>query len=228
MRKILLLFLLFLFINNSSLFSETPVPPAEYTSSRTKGFLVNPDGGITINGGFGALSPYTISWTIQNTGGNNFNYLYSLDPLTDISTPDQGDVFFELGTGFSRSLITNVLINSIPLANLSDVSVSDFNIQGVQGLLFDSTGQTLISTVQFDIPAGPMYGDFQHGITDAVGTARNTGFGTDPSSPYIDWVAVPGISQTIPIPEPSTYLILGSAMLIAIVIKSKRRYTRMV
>jgi len=188
------------------------VPPSEYSSSRTKQAFLNPDGGITFNGGLGALLDYTIAWDISNVGSQQYHYLYSLQELVDISSNSQADFFLQLGNGLTAASLSNILVNGTITPTPGDIQVSDATINGVTGVLFDSIGDTLISTVAFDIGASPIWGDFQHGATDLLGMARNTGYGTTPTDPFTDWIATPGGTGSLPVPEPGTMLLLATAL----------------
>ena len=83
-------------------------------------------------------------------------------------------------------------------------------------------------TISFDSILAPMWGDFYAKDGTNKGHfvyAYNTGFGVDPSmrtQSYIAWIPVPSM-KTVPIPEPSTYLLLITLLAGAVAISLRRQ-----
>lgn len=209
-------------------YGEVAVTPSDYSGSRTKSLLVNPSGGLVSNGGLGGILSYSMSWSITDLGGGSFSYTYNLPTIAGLVSTNTS-FFLELGTGLSSVDFSNVMINGSPIGNfLGGMTYTDATVNGDTGVLFANSTLSNISSITFTMNAAPQWGDFLHGsVLGLLGNVTNVGFGITPTlgdSPFTNWIATPGVS-TAAVPEPETYAILGSLLLVAMLVKRRRLST---
>ncbi|MDP1834380.1 MAG: hypothetical protein Q8K75_00475 [Chlamydiales bacterium] len=182
------------------------VTPADYVGSRTVG-----DG---INGVFswGSPSGLSIEWTITHP---NDVYYYSFYFSVPSNAPDF--ILFEIGQN-ADSTIYNIHLDGFgrPTPAAATYGPGDFLglPSDIYGLKLDFFEDRLNWHVYFESYREPIWGDFFSQDGSLI-YAYNSGFGSEPTSRnFIPWIPVPG---AVPVPEPSTYLLLASFLLFFVV-----------
>jgi hypothetical protein len=171
----------------------------------------------------------SIEWWVSDSGPNGWwNYKYQLThPVGNTS-----HMIIETSTNFGIGDIANAFVNDadgvlIPYA----VTAADIKLHTEQqgnpdmptdlfGIKFDRGITGLITTIQFDSRRMPTWGDFysKDGGNDPVDAAWNLGFtDADPTNPpgngsINNHLLVPDTFVS-PVPEPSSLLLLGSALI---------------
>lgn len=196
--------------------ANLPVDPGDYTGSRTKSLLTNPDGGLE---GFGAAAPlpYSMMWTITDNLNGSYTFDYDFSLLSGITSYN---FFIESTSGVGASNLSDVTVNGI-LFNPNTAFVDD-TILGVTGISFSNSLiiPTSITSVSFKVSAIPEWGSFLHGELLGFGIITNEDYGLSPTGPdFTNFIPVIGVAT----PEPSTYLFLGSALGVVGLCLSRRR-----
>ena len=171
---------------------SVPILPGDYNSDRDE------TNGVSTN-----LDSFYVGWNITpNMGLIQYHYRFV---VPEDAADDFFGVFIEVSDDFTLSDISNVQING------EEADEEDWKLNALDyGLHFanvtDGSYDHIIDII-FDSTRVPVYGDF---TIDSNNYAYNTGIGTGPTSPFIDWIATPN-SEVI-IPEPMTMLLLGSSL----------------
>ena len=209
--------------------------PADLTGQRqTSGLLQANNNQLHKNGLVGQILslPYQMGWSITDNGGSwTYDYSVSNTPLFGLSLL-QDDFFISTG-GVTAADLSNVALDgSILLSQGTDYS--DATVNGVSGIVFDIGGLLgiLVSTgdfdLTFDVNSAPIWGDLNHDYTVSnrlggllSGYVDNAGFGVAPpmGSNLPGYIATPG---QIAVPEPSTYLLLGSLVGFSVLMVRRR------
>ncbi len=211
--------------------------PADLTGTRTSTGLLAPNNDeIHKNGAVSSILslPYVITWTVIDNGGGDFNYFYDVTntPLLPLSL--LSDDFFIETESVGAADLTSVEVNSIPVLSLP-TNFEDSTVAGVSGIVFHM--ESIIGiiptlgdfTLEFDVRSSPVWGDLQHDyitsdIFPITGFVDNADFGIAPpiGTDLPGYIATPG--NLIPVPEPSTYMILGSSMLLLLLVARKKKW----
>ncbi len=215
-----------LLLATATVYANVPVAPGDFTGSR------DATNGITGTVDWGGDPGFSLDWNITQSG-NTFHYTYTIDvprkdpshfilELSDNVTPQNFDSLFSnfelTGTG-----------GSITGPGTFGPGPSNPDIPGdIYGIKIDFSGDsTLPYILEFDSLKAPMWGDFyaKDGRSGGIpATAYNNGFGTDPTLATLDftnWIAVP--DTLVAVPEPQTYLLLGSSLLLGFVLRRRRQ-----
>lgn len=221
--RLLLIPILVLLFTQQVNAADVTVPTSEFSASRNKPILSQAANGLTAEGLLSNLLNYTINWNVSDLGGGNYRYFYQFGNLGSLSVAES-DVFLELGANTYLANLSNIKVNGGLLDTLLGVTASNSTFRGDHGITFDSTGSVLISNVQFDVKAAPIYGDFFNGsLAGNLVDVRNTGFGTTPTAgSTANFVAIAG---NVAVPEPETYLLLGSFLVFAFWMVRQKRLT---
>ena len=182
------------------------------------------------NGKLGA----TLSWTVRDDHPNYlglwwYSYTFSVGSkaishvileVSDIS-PDVISLFNGTTEPYAG-----------PTGFVRDGSNPGMPDAGIYGIKWDTSGNPLIFAFTIVTDRMPMWGDFyaKNGQSNLPGGGfvygYNSGFGTDTTDPIGDgnaggWVLVPD-TQTGVIPEPGTFLLLGTGLLGIAAIRYRR------
>ena len=207
--------------------AATPVDPGDYTGSRTAGM------GVTGTLPWSLPGVFQLGWNISQAGPL-FHYAYSLN----ISEKNPSHILLELSDSITpenmNSVITNMQLNGSSIANpvptlFDPPSPSNPGLPGpLYGMKIDFPFGSTSWLLTFDSTRQPVWGDFYS--KDGTGAegfvyAYNTGFGIDPPAgllSYVPWIPTPD-THDVPVPEPSTYLLLMTALGLGAFITQRRR-----
>ncbi len=204
-----------LLLCTAGVYASTPVPPSDYTGSRSS------TNGMTGTTPWSSNPGIKVTWNIT-TSGPTFHYLYNLTvpskdfshaifELSDNITPENIDslIFNMKVNGVSRSVPDPTLFVPGGMGNSNPGLPAD-----IYGIKIELTGTAV--SIAFDSLRAPMWGDF-YAKDGKSGNhfvyAYNTGFGTDPglgTTNFTPWIAVP--DTKVRVPEPTTYLLLLTAL----------------
>lgn len=179
-------------------------------------------------------SGFKINWTITPIG-SDFHYLYT---ITNASGGALSNDLYHLLLEVSPTVTPNnlcdlFLFNTVPSQGPATFSpgVDNPGMPGdIYGLKFETFLNDAQPTIEFVSIRPPIWGDFyavdgkgatSKDSTDAV-YAYNSGFGTDPTQAtnnFTPWIPVP--DTEVPIPEPTTMLLLGSTLCAAALIRRR-------
>lgn len=210
------------------------VPMSAFAFSGT---LLSSTGGILGTGNWGAGS-MSLEWEVTQNVDLSWTYRYVF------SHPLGATSHFILET--SPSFTDNDLFG--PTVGFGPTEIKFHEVtsgnpsmpEGVYGIKFEGVDGT-VTTLEFNSYRSPIWGDFyskdgvvsptsQRPGSQTFNTAWNAGFTTadfDPTAPaangaYMNHLLVPD-TDTPPIPEPSTMLLLGSGLLGAVAVIRRRR-----
>lgn len=191
--------------------TEVPVPMPG------SGNTVGPTGVnlTTVNGGTDS-----VTWTLSQSG-NTYTYIYNLSMTNVLAAINT--VALSMGSAVTASELSSSVTFSGPetITTATDASLQHLPAS-IFGILFLVGNQPLTITITTN--QAPIWGNIFFGghIRQTCGVngcpppayadAWNSGFTTQP--PILggsDWLPVPG---SLTAPEPSTYLLLGSALVI--------------
>lgn len=191
---------------------DIAVPLSNYTGSATK------TSGNIITGGTIPINDFKISWNITQGSGPLYTYNYTLSAENGGALPLAVVQFYlQVSTLVTPSNVNTMISGASP--SISSVSNAPISPNGLSYFI-SSTNPTFTFTTSLV----PMWGDFFTLSRTATsnGTTQNANYSIgDPTSSttnFSGWIPVPGI-QT---PEPMTWLILGSTLLMAFWIKHRR------
>lgn len=193
------------------------------TASAYVGTLVSTSLGILGTGNWIITGPTRISWDVHYDNAAS-NWFYSYDFMHPLGATSH--LILEASTTFTSSDLL------CAAGDFGGTSIGWFgpggsnpNMPGsMYGIKFDDASG-LFTHIEFRTLRAPVWGDFyaRDGVAGGYGwnTAWNAGFtdpDTDPIAPPMDGsidnhLLVPDTTETPAIPEPSTLLLLGSALL---------------
>jgi len=189
---------------------EVPVASGDYIDFRTGAGQVS-----KINGA--PASDLRIDWTITSQAGPfPFHYKYVISGLV-VSTPTETRLELDIvdGSGVVASDFTNLS--------------SDFVIQSISSssvTFVDFPTPETNFTFEFDSKRNPVWGDFllSEALDERWENASTTVFsdGSTILSPFAGWVPTFG-SVAVVLPEPATYLMMGTGVLFVMLLSGKRK-----
>lgn len=217
----------------SVLTADVAAPLGSDSRSTTGGGVIG-----TQNWGTGG-DGFKISWDITQVG-SNFHYIYSITDATGGAlSKDMSHFILQLsnnitGQNFASNIfnVSGATITDGPRTfSPSDPGSSNPGLPGdIYGIKFETFDSASSPSFSFDSTRAPVWGDFytkdgKTGQQDVY--AYNAAFGTSPDGNTTDfngWIARP--DTTVAVPEPSTWLLLGSTL--GFVIIGKRYRTKSV
>lgn len=209
--------------------AATPVNPVDYTGLRTGGT------GVTGTTPWSNPGVFQLGWNISQAGPL-FHYAYSLN----ISEKNPSHILIELSDSITpenmNTVITNMQLNGSPISDpvptLFSPSDPGNSNPGLPGNLYGMKINFPVGSdswlLTFDSTRQPVWGDFysKDGKSgDHFVYAYNTGFGIDPPAgllSYVPWIPTPD-THDVPVPEPSTYLLLMTALGLGAFMTQRRR-----
>lgn len=171
--------------------------------------------GLTGNGGY-ATSQFTISWNIVDNFNGTLTYTYTLDNFEGIQGGGVSHFTLDLSDNYDSKTITEATINGTSIAP-GDIEYGNFNEPS------NSPVYLLVGAVKFDVGSGsdPLTYSFvsnrlpvwhfafvKSGLTNY---AYTSGLDNPVSGNILDFIATP--DGQVPVPEPTTLLLTGSALL---------------
>jgi len=195
------------------------------------GSLSSADLSIYGTGNWIMTGPTQIEWSVFQNPDNSWHYSY----LFSHPAGETSHFILETSTNFTRDDFLNPAgdYGSTDIG-WHDQSPGNPNLPSpIYGIKFDDTWG-LNSLFEFDSYRVPVWGDFyaKNGQAGGFGpnTAWNAGFGmadTDPIAPPADGtienhILVPD-TQLVPIPEPTTLLLVGAGLISAFVVRRRHR-----
>lgn len=225
----------------TSVLADVPVNPVDYTGSRS----------VSGNGVFGTASwntsDFTISWDITPNVGF-FHYTYSISGSNGSNLRKELSHFIlEISTNITSQnfddLIYNISVTGADIDEISEPRVFSPSDPGKSNpglpadiygfkIDFDDDDQTFPLTIEFDSVRTPVWGDFytKSGKERVNGKkvdvyAYNAGLGTDPdlfTTDFNNWIPTPDTND-VPFPEPSTYLLLTTFLLMIGLAKYRKK-----
>lgn len=172
---------------------------------------------------------FTLSWEITQNNGN-FHYVYNISGTEGGHlSKELSHIILELSPNINEENFAN-LIKNLTLTGATIKEVTDPKLYtpsdpgnsnpGLPGNVygfkidFDDDEQTFPIKIEFDSTRIPVWGDFyvkdgKNGGNDVY--AYNVGLGSDPTlltQDFTNWIPTPD-TQDVPIPEPSTYILLS-------------------
>lgn len=176
------------------------------------------------SGGGVFITPSNYSLTASVTNLNNlqyeYQYTYTFDPSLSSNTSFSVSsiISAELGIGASGDVISSsATINGID-ASAGLVNVANFNgIYGAMALGL-GTADTSLSSIYLDyvISRSPVWQGYlltlNADVLDSVQSNNFLGSPPPADGPFDGWIPGPGPLIVAPVPEPSTYLMLGSLL----------------
>ncbi len=191
-----------------------PVPASSSRSTATSGQIV-------------ASSPwdanFKISWNITQLG-SLYHYVYTLSKTNNASLGQGVDAFLLEVSPVLTSSNLNTLFSSLNLFSAPTTYIGTTatgTTKSVYAINFDFSNNKK-PIIDFTTSLAPMWGDFYtYGSSGAY--AYNANLGNDPTnltSNFSGWIPVPGIYGA-PVPEPSTWLLLGSILFVVFVWKGR-------
>lgn len=176
-------------------------------------------------------SGFKINWDITQVG-NDFHYLYTItnDSGGDLSS-DLSHLLLEVSRSVTPQNYQDLfLFNTVPDEGPGVFSPGSSN-PGMPADIYAFKFETFIDdaqpTIEFVSLQPPIWGDFYAVNGKTPGSevyAYNSGFGTDPTQVTTDftpWIPVPDTG--VPIPEPTTTLLLGSSLFAAALARRRRK-----
>lgn len=199
-----------------------------YTGSSSERVGTASGGPIVAAGNFayGGSGPgFKVDWTIIDLGASGYNYEYTISKSAGVKL-DQ--FYIEVDPSItSFGSFSNVLLNGSATSLISLVTETPSGAPVASGSIHAlrlSTSDILLPiTLSFTSQGIPVWGDFfarEGGVTRAY----NTGYWSDPTasdSPFANWVPTVGAAAAA-VPEPSTYLILGTCLFFGIALRRVR------
>ena len=206
--------------------AEENVDVGDYSGSRSYSA-----GQVTATGGW-ATSDFTVSWDIENVGGSHpYHYTYTFSGSDGDLSKAISHAILQVSDVANASDFTFTSTDTVegPIT-FGDMGNSNPGIPGdIYGVKLDDLSD---GTVVFDFYStkDPIWGDFyaKDGVDNNQGEktdvyAYNTGFGVDPTgaSSFDNWIPRPDSGMAVP--EPTTLLLLGSAMGAAALKRRKKK-----
>lgn len=202
-----------------TLTAQVPVIPTSGSSSTSNGGMSASGSYVSSSGGI------DVSWSVVKQG-SEYNYVYSITNASGGSLSSAANyLLLQVSTSITSSNISTMLTNVTPSiidGPTTFTSSETGNSQNLYGVVFgQSSGSGPISTISFSSTLAPVWGSLYVGNSNLSSTAYNTGYGTNPAAGttnFSGWVATPGVA----VPEPSTWLIMGSLLAFILLWKSRR------
>lgn len=196
------------------IYAQQPVAPADYTGSRT---TTATNQLVTFGGYSGSIK---IAWSISFSSSiNRWNYTYTVTNATGGSIGQSSNyLFVEVPKGAYNAEFVNT--GSAAMVGTSYVSVA-----GEYELEFHTTSSTLVAS--FTSQFAPVWAD--GGYTNTTNLSSGVfdyAFGQTSylGANFNQWLAVPAGAR-VNIPEPQTWLILGSLLALVAFIRRKKSNT---
>lgn len=196
------------------------------------GSLLSTDGGIQGTGNWIVTGPTFFEWVVTQNTDNSWHYSYVFGHPAGATS----HFILEVSDNFTENDIFNMQgdIGSISIGVHSAGSGSNPGMpEDMYGIKFDGAfGEVM--TFEFDSWRVPVWQDFfsKDGTAGGYGTnaAWNAGFTSADVDPLdaaqdgsIDYHILAPDSQTPPVPEPTTLLLLGSGLLGSVAVLRRRR-----
>jgi hypothetical protein len=182
--------------------------PIYDTEAPLTGTRLERDGGIITGGGWAADSlPQRIDWLVTPIGPGKWNYKYTFWrflplPIEHFTLDLTDDAIRD------PNAVTNVLSSYGPETK---IVLGEFEL-GIIGVKFDFGYSARNWWISFDSNRPPVYGDFFIEDGGPSDIAYNFGITYHDSDNPLDFIARPD-SESGPVPEPTTMLLLGSGLI---------------
>jgi hypothetical protein len=212
---------------------DVPVNPADFNGSRSTSNASQ----LTGNSAWGPGGEgFKISWSIVPLG-QTFHYIYTItDAAGGPLNKALSHLLLEISPNITQNNIAQIIYNTTP--NFTEDSPKTFTPQdgnsnpgmpgNLYGLKFEDFANSSLPVIDFISTRIPIWGDFyaKDGKTGGqFNYVFNTNFGTDPTLATVDfsgWIPIPD-THVINVPEPETWLILGSVLAISCLAGMRKR-----
>ena len=208
-----------------TVFLGMPGLEAQVSVTVPNGSSSTSNGGVNASGSWVSSSGgFDLSWSVVKEG-SVYDYVYSITNASGNSlSSGAAYLLLQVSPTITSSNLSTMITSASPgiIYGPDTFTSSETGTSGnLYGIVFGNSSGNSFSTLSFTSTLAPVWGSYYAINSNGSSSAYNTGYSTNPSTGTTnssDWVATPGVA----VPEPSTWLILGSFLAILYLWKAKR------